>query len=182
MNIQEIIDEADVLVPNGYNEADKIAWLNAINQEFFDVVKIPKYASFTPSLSVTLPSDIRAKNIDYLRVGNKVYRNFLTEDIKPREMYFIFDDETNTLTLSSLSNGTGQIRYFRMPTTTFTTGNLSASPDAPNEYHWIYVVGLCERIAKANGDTVRANNFGSDYQNALRVAAQNYAKTKGEQA
>lgn len=176
MKISEIISEADVLVPNAFTTSEKIPWLNAINQEFFDVVKIPKYATFNPSPSVTLPSDIRAKNIDYLRIGNIRYRNFLTEDVKPKELHFIFDDESSTLTLSSVGDGMGQIRYFRIPTSIFTTSNLNAEPDAPLEYHWIYVVGLCERIAKANGDTVRANNYGQDYQNALRVAAQNYAK------
>lgn len=176
MNLQEIINEADVMVPNGYTPAEKAPWLNAINQEFFDVVKIPKYATFSPAASVTLPNDVRAKNIDYLRVGNVRYRNFLTEDVKPRELHFIFDDSSSRLTLSSVGSGLGQVRYFRIPTTTFTSGNLTVAPDAPNEYHWIYVVGLCERIAKAHGDSVRANDYGNDYQNALRVAAQNYAK------
>ena len=53
---------------------------------------------------------------------------------------------------------------------------MTAVPDAPPEYHWILVIGLCEKLAKATDDTTNPNNYGSDYKTSLTVAAQNYQK------
>ena len=179
LTLQQIIDEADVIVPNGYTDADKISWLNHINQEFFNVVKIPKVHTFTTTTAdeYTLPNDVRAKNIDLLEVGLIKYRNLLKEDVNPTENFFTFDDTTFKLTLSPVPYKTGLkgiVRYQRIATTTFTTSSLNANPDAPAEYHWTYVPALCEQICLATDDGVKAANFAQQYLSAWNAAAQNY--------
>lgn len=179
LTLQNIISEADVLVPNAYSPPDKVSWLNAINQDFFSIVKIPLTASFNAMIGTaeyTLPTDVRAKNIDKVMVGLTKYRSMLEEDVQPAQNYWLFNDTTKKLTLTPApyKNEPGIVRYHMIATTTFTSGSLTAQPDAPPEYHWIYVIGLCSKIAKAQDDIAKANNYMSEFQNALNVAAQNY--------
>ncbi|ULL14357.1 hypothetical protein DVH26_07780 [Paenibacillus sp. H1-7] len=180
LSIQEIINEADLLVANGLSTNDKVPWLNAINQEFFDVVKIPQIAQFTPTIGTktyTLLTTIKEKNIDKVMIGHLKYRSLNYEDVQPKQNWFTYTESNRTLTLStapSKAGDSGIVRYYRSATTTFTTGNLGAVPDAPDEYHWIYVLGLAEYIAKAIEEDAKAANYGGQYRNALQVAAQNY--------
>lgn len=189
LTTKEIIIEADALVPNGYVGAgavswlspEKIAWLNALNQEFFDIVKIPETKTFTSTAGTktyTLTGTIKEKNIDKVIVGNLKYRSFNHEDVQPTDNWFRFDATTNVLTLSSAPSRSalpGMARVYRSSSTNYTTGNVvTASPDAPTEYHWIYVLGLAEYIAKANEEDAKAADYGSQYQSALNTAAKNY--------
>lgn len=181
LTLQQIITEADVLVPNAYSNPDKVAWLNAINQDFFSVVKIPKAVSFSAVITqpnYTLPNDVRSKNIDQVRVGLIQYRSLLNEDVKPGQNYFTFNDSNYQLTLNPAPamSGQGVVRCYQIGTSTFTSSSLNVRPDAPPEYHWIYTVGLCSKIAKAQDDIAKANNYASEFANALNVASQNYAK------
>lgn len=181
LKLLEIILESDTLVPNAYSDADKASWLNAINQVFFSVVKIPKVANVninSGESSITLHDGVRAKNIDLVQVGLTQYRSMMGEDVKPTNNYWIFDDETKQLTIhpAPFKNDVCIVRYHQIATTTFTSSNLNAVPDAPPEYHWIYTIGLCARIAKAQDDLAKANNYETDFRAALNVAAANYVK------
>lgn len=183
MDLQAIINEADVMVPNTYNVPDKISWLNAVNQEFFNVVKIPlvNVQASTTGPEYTLPTGVRAKNIDLVQVGLTQYRSLLDDNVRPGENVWNFDDTTLKITLTPAPYQTGlsiRVRYHRTATTTFTSSVLTTEPDAPIEYHWLYVVGLCSRIAKSMDDLAKANNYENDYRAGLNVAAANYgAKT-----
>lgn len=180
LTIEEIIDEADIRVPNSFNATEKIDWINQINQEFFDVVKIPAIATFSAdgnTSSVTLDSEVRAKNITKVRVNHSIYKSMLYENVNPGHNYFVFSDSTHALTLTPKPpEGTGLVVYNKIGTSNYTTGNyIQDSPDAPAEYHWIYILGLAERIAKAMNDVSLANNYAADFRNNLMLAQQNFA-------
>lgn len=180
--LESIINDAGGLVDNVQSTARKIAWLNAINQEFFDVVKIPKLQLFTPLVGVSiysLPALIRSKNIDYVRVGTAEYDSFQYGQAGGGRNYWVLDDDTNTLTLSPAPYDAaveGVIRYFKISTVLFSESNLGVTPEAPDEYHRLYVLGLAERIAKADDDILKGNNYGAEYRNGLLIAQQNFQK------
>lgn len=180
MNLQEIINEADLLVPNEVSTADKVVWLNAINQDFFNVVKIPKMAWFDSVAGqnvYTLAADVRQKNIDLVMVGMTKYRSIDRDDVNPLENAYTFDDETHTVVLKPApykAEMQGILRYRRIATTAFTASNLSAAPDAPEEYHWTFIPALASYIANTQDDGVKAGNYDSQYKAAWNVAAQNY--------
>jgi hypothetical protein len=183
LTIQEIIAEADVLVPNPYSNTEKIAWLNAINQEFFDVVKIPNtetFSSVTGIKTYTLTGNIKEKSIDKVMIGNLKYRSLNYEDVQPAQNWYTFNNATKLLTLStaaSQSGITGIVRFYQVALTNFATGTVGTDvPDAPAEYHWIYVLGLAEYIAKANKQEENVSKYGDQYRNALATAAKNYPK------
>ncbi|MNW52201.1 hypothetical protein D3C74_297140 [compost metagenome] len=180
MNIQSILAEADLLVPNEVAEADKLLWINAINQDFFNVVKIPKIARFSAVASQSdyaLPDDIRSKNIDLVMVGLFRYQSLELGSIMPAQNAYSFDDASHTLTLFPApysADQQGVLRYRRIGTTTFTTTNLTAPPDAPEEYHWTYIPALAVFLALAQDDGIKAANYEAQYKSAWNAAAQNY--------
>lgn len=179
MNLQQIIDEADVIVPNAYSSADKVAWLNAINQDFFTVVKIPRIIQIETKKGepdYVLPHDVRAKNIDLVFVGIFTYTSILEGEPGSIDNVWSFDDETKTLSLVPVpyEDSIGIVRYHRIASSNFTSDDLTASPDAPEEYHWIYVPALCAQICKAMDDVEKAAMYENDYRAALNTVAQNY--------
>lgn len=183
MDLTTIISEADTRVPNNFDTAQKVAWLNEIHNEFFDVVKIPKVATFNtvaaaPTVVVT-PTDIRGKNIETVFIGKGLYPSFQYDKVDPGRGYHTFDDTTRTITIVPTPTAVqaGVIKYYQINTTTFISTTLTAVPDAPLEYHWIFILGLCERIAKSMDDVIRANNYASDYRANLQIAQQNYRQS-----
>ncbi|MFW5438119.1 hypothetical protein [Paenibacillus apiarius] len=180
MDLQQIVNEADILVPNEVPIADKVMWLNAVNGDFFNVVKIPKVAWFdsVAGLNVyTLAVDIRQKNIDMVMVGIIQYRSIQKDAVSPLQNAYTFDEESNTLVLTPApyqSDQQGILRYRRIGTTTFTSTNLNASPDAPEEYHWTFIPALAAYLANSQDDSVKAANYEDQYKSAWNVAAQNY--------
>lgn len=185
MQISEIIAEADVRMPNSFSSAQKVSWLNEVNQEFFDVVKIPSFASFTIPASgatgtYTVPNDVRAKNIYKMFVGSRIYSSIQYEDVTPGRNYWTLDEVQSAITIvpDGFPNEKGVITYAKIGTTTFVSATLTTVPDAPKEYHWLYILGLCERIAIAMDDIAKSNNFGSEYRTNLSTAQANYINTK----
>lgn len=185
MLLSQIIADADALVPNGYASEVKVPWLNALNQEFFDVVKIPlthSFSSLADQAEYTLPAGVKGKNIDRVQIGTVPYQSMQYDNIMMGRAYWIFDDDTLKLTVHTAPKSIqqGVVRYYKSAATSFSSDNLAVEPDAPSEYHWIYVLGLAEYIAKAeDGEDAKAANYGAQYRNALNVAAQNYRKVVG---
>lgn len=181
MNLNDVINETNIRVPNTIAAADKVTFLNEINQEFFSLVKIPLAYLFNAvagTASYPTVSGVRAKNISLVNVGTAQYSSFQYENLPPGRNYWVFNDATQTITLSPAptSAGQGAIRYFQMPSSTYLSSDLNATPDAPAEYHHIYTLGLCAKVAKAIPDISLGNNYQSEYEAQLEIAIQNYAR------
>lgn len=181
LTIQQIITEADILVPNNVDISDKVIQLTGINRDFFNIVKIPKLFRFTGTkgiATVNCPTDVREKNIDLVNVGLLKYRSLDADNVNPLQNAFSFDDQSNTLTLTPApyANGiAGVLRYHQIGTTTFTTGAVTTqTPDAPEEYQWTYYIALAAYLAETQDDGVRAANFSNQVKAAWNAASQNY--------
>ncbi|KWX79915.1 hypothetical protein [Paenibacillus jilunlii] len=180
MDLQSIINEADLLVPNEVPLADKIVVLNALNQDFFNVVKIPRVLPLTPikdESAYTISTEVRLKNIDLVMVGIIKYHELIPGITNPLQNTYTFDDSTHILTLrpAPYSSGLqGVLRYSRIATTAFTSSVLTAVPDAPEEYHYSYYIGLASFLANAMDDAGKSTMYETQYKAAWNKAAQNY--------
>jgi hypothetical protein len=70
--------------------ANKVSFLNEINQEFFSVGKMPLAFLFTAIAgTATYPtsSGVRSKNIDLVNVGITRDISFQNDDLLPRSKY-----------------------------------------------------------------------------------------------
>lgn len=180
MDIKTIIDEADIRVPNAFSIDQKVDWLNEVNNEFFDIVKIPKVHSMATDGVVkdfTVPTDMREKNIRKVVVGSTFYRSMIYENVTTSFNYYILDEVTNKLALEPKPPVSKLIViYDKIATNPFLATNTAAEPEAPKEYHWLFILGLCVRIAKAMNDAGLANNYENDFKNNLAVAQQNFIR------
>lgn len=185
MNINDIISEANMLVPNDVPVADKVIWLNALNQDFFNVVKIPKIVKFdciAGQEDYVLPADVRQKNIDLVMIGMFPYMSLDRDEVTPAQNAYAFEDTSKTLSLfpAPYGNLKGFLRYRRIATTSFTASVLTAVPDAPEEYHWTFIPALASMLANSQDDMTKASNYESQYKAAWNVAAQNYQAGAGQ--
>lgn len=181
LTLQQIIDQANVLMDNSFDSTKKVDWINQINREFFEVVKIPtlyKFTAIAGTNSYTVPSAIRSKNITIVRTTMQNYDSMQYDAPHFGYNAWVFDDATNTLTLTPapIEAGDAFLTYFPRATVTYTPANLTVSPEAPEEYHSIYAIGLAEKIAKGMDDIGKANNFNQEYQNGLVIAQQNFKR------
>ncbi len=180
LTVQEAINEVDALVPNTFDVPKKVGWLNTLNKEFFEVVQIPAIHQFvTTAGQSTYPvnTKIMSHKVDSVRVGSSFYESMQYEDVQPGHNHWIIDDAIQELSLyppSAITGERGVLKYTKLSATTFTTGSLTAVLEAPKEYHWAYVLGLAERVAKAMNDVTLANNYGNDYRSQLLLAQQNF--------
>ena len=181
MNLQTIIDEADIRVPNAFSVDQKVDWLNEVNYEFFDIVKIPVSTTVTlvaATSAYTVPADLREKNVRKVVQGSNFYRSMVYEDITAAFNYFTIDETLGKITLvpTPTAAGTAIIVYDKIGATPFVSTTLTVQPAAPTEYHWLFVLGLAVRIAKSMNDVALANNYENDYKNNLSIAQQNYMR------
>lgn len=180
MDLQTIISEADIRVPNAFSSDQKVDWLNEVNNEFFDIVKIPKVHNMTTdgvASQFTVPNDMREKNIRKVIVGSIFYRSMIYENVTTSFNYYVLDEATNKLQLEPKPPASKLlVVYDKIAATPFLATNLTVQPEAPAEYHWLYILGLAVRIAKAMNDAGLANNYENDFKNNLAVAQQNFIR------
>jgi hypothetical protein len=178
MDLRTIINEVDIRIPNTYTNTQKVDWLNEVNNEFFDIVKIPiTFAATTNGEPIVVPANVREKNIRKVLVDTEFYRSFNYENTSSAMNHYYLD-ENGSLVLSPPANDSNVlVVYDKIGTFNFTSNDLAKEPEAPAEYHWLYILGLCVRIAKTQNDVTLANNYENDYKNALLIAQQNYART-----
>lgn len=182
LTIQQIITEADILVPNILANSDKVLQLTQFNGDFFNIVKIPKTVRFSATngqSDYTLSSAVKAKNIDLVQIGVLKYLDQLSDAVSPLQNVFTFDDDTNTLTISPApyTNGlSGIVRYHRIGTATFTTSDLTAIPELPEEYQWTLIPALSSWIAYTLDDMSKGAYYEQLYRNAWSAAASSYQK------
>lgn len=180
LTLQQIIDEAYTLVPNEVPVADQVIWLNSVNQDFFNTVKIPRIFKFTTvrdQADYVTSTDVQMRNIDLVHAGMLKYRSLDDDSLQPLQNAWSYDDVTHTITLTPApyNDGlAGVLRYRRIATTTFTSSNLTVTPDAPDEWQWTYIVALASYLANTQDDSQKATMYEAQYKGAWNTAAQGY--------
>lgn len=181
MNLTQIASIARGYVQNDYTDSEYAEWLTAINQHFFEVVKIPRVVMFNALkdiASYALAAGIAVRNIDRVMVGTQKYESLQLTDVPPGQNGWTFDEATNKLTLSPAPkyDAQGYIRYAQKASKIFNSTNMLDTPEAPEEYHHLYAFGLAELIALTLDDTIKASNYGQQYVAQLAVAQANYQR------
>ncbi|OMC79597.1 hypothetical protein BK125_04775 [Paenibacillus odorifer] len=181
MQISEIISEADLLVPNQLTTAEKVMFLNNIEHDFFNVVKIPLILYFSTSKdqsTYVINNIVRAKNIDIVHVGVIKYKELLPNTPNPLQNTYVFDDYSSSIVLNPAPYQEGLkgfLRYFYIAVNTFSALDLNVVPEAPPEYHWTYSLGLASYIANAMDDMNKGSFYEAQYLKVWDTAARQYA-------
>lgn len=180
MLLTEIIDEADLLVPNEIGISDKVLQLNSINQDFFNIVKIPEmdgFVSIKDQEQYTLGIYVRKRNIDLVFCGVIKYHELTPNITNPLQNTYVFSDSTHEISLYPPPYKTGLrgfVRSHTIATANFTQAYIGVSPDAPEEYHWTYIPALASFLANAMDDSGKSATYENQYLAAWQQAATQY--------
>lgn len=178
--VQQVINEADLLVPNVNTIQQKIDQLNNITNEFYNNVKIPEHTFFNVIKNQTnytiTGAKIKEKDIENVQVGFLNYRSNEHADTFNTGNRFTFNDSTNELVITPpyTKNDTGIIRHYRCKNKTYTSDNMNEEIDAPEEFQQTFVNALASWIALTQDDITRASIYEANYRSTWNAASQNY--------
>lgn len=182
MKLEEVLDGVNVRIKNNYTTSQKILWLNEVHCEFYDFVKMPGvHMANVSSGGFTVPENAREKDISTLMVNSDRYESLaFAKDFNTKKNYYLIADGKITLEPPPPNGSKVFMKYHKAPTKSYATNELSIELEQPVEYHWVYILGIAARVAKAQGDVTLANNLDADYKNGLRMAQQNYGMVSSD--
>lgn len=176
--VQQVINEADILVPNVLSVQQKLDQLNNLTNEFYNNVKVPSVISFSMEngTEVVPVYDMRDKDINYVQAGFLVYKNDDHVGTFNTGNRFDYDNETRTLTLKPSYPKAVEcvVRYYKSQSKIYTTSNLDTDIDAPSEFQQSFVPALASWIALTQDDISRASVYEAQYRSVWNAASQNY--------
>ena len=176
--VQEVINEADILVPNVLSNAQKVEQLNNITNEFYNNVKIPNSISFPmPTNSAIVPAnDIKEKDIEVVQIGFLNYRDNNKAGTFNTGNRFTFDDNSKVLTVYPRYPKEEQciIRYYKSKSKIYRTSLINEEIDAPVEFQQSFVSALAAWIALTQDDIAKSSVYESQYRSVWNAASQNY--------
>lgn len=180
MNLQDIINAADVLVPNVIPIEEKVEQLNDIDREFYNNVKVPTnyFFNFEKGLNEyeLAGAKLKSKDIEFVEVGMFIYKNgFNTSSFRTSNL-FDFNDENNILTLHPPPpfRGSARIVYYKNSFSEYSADDLTQQLDIPTEFHQTIIPALASWIAFTQDDITKATVYEAQYRSDWNLAAQNY--------
>lgn len=176
--VQQVINEADILVPNVLSVQQKLDQLNNITNEFYNNIKVPSVIIF-PMISnpIEVPvNDMKDKDINYIQVGYMIYKNDDHVGTFNTGNRFDYNNTSKLLTLRpSYKKGSDcVIRYYKSRSKTYTISTLDTDIDAPSEFQQSFVPALAAWIALTQDDISRSSIYEAQYRSVWNAASQNY--------
>ncbi len=167
--VSDVLEDADQRVASSFNPAMKIRWLNHVVGYLWREIELPKQAiieTVAGEALYPLPSDCVPNKIRIIKVDGYEVPFKYPEEHK-RTPYYIMDWATNSIVFFPVPQVGGrdiEIEYSAQPERVTQYEDILP---IPLDYEEILVVGLCERIAKAQEDPALANAYVSDFADLL---------------
>lgn len=188
MNVLEIIESIDTMVPNSIPLKEKVKWLNQIqNQLYRDYpfedailrVLLIVGQSFYP-----LPANFTEQQAQSFIVNNReipyisFYDGFFVAE---QERFWTVIEGQLFVNPVPPSPDIGYLYYKKSPLQ-LTENNLETIPDLPLDFHELYVLGGCARAAKASAATLPlVDMYQSDFLRLAEKADLSLAKVRQKQ-
>lgn len=179
--IQQIVDDADKLVPNVVPVQDKVAQINNIERDFYANVKVPDvhYFNFTKGQSTynLTGTDLKSKDIEVIQTSVLNYRQDKNTGTFNTNNKFTFNDNTKELKLSPAPtfSGEGRVMYYKNSTSNYTMSDLNTVINIPEEFQQTIIYALCAWVALTQDDISKATVHETKYRSDWNAASQNYA-------
>jgi hypothetical protein len=182
--VNQLLTDIDRRFPNTFSQADKIDWLNEVQDEVF------REAAIHEILEIDTISDvpfyelrdedeiIEFEMVKVLTVDNKEYEPAdITQDSRSNIFYKILDYNNSEAPMfgiyptPTVDGKKIRIFYERRPTP-LSVSNLNAIPDLKEDYQVILKYGVWIIIAEAMDDIVKANNYTLRYNAEMKKIKQ----------
>lgn len=183
MTLRQIVDEADINVPNVFTDAQKVQWLDQLQRQLYREFTLPEQVeqleTVTGVFFYSLPSYIipnRIKSVvltdadgdnpqkyDYA-MGHETVRDYI---------YIVLETATETkIGIHPRPTESGRLIFitFEDGPNTLSASDMTTVPRFFPDYHGLLVDGLSRTIAQKMNDVARANNYDANFQEALEKA------------
>lgn len=173
MTLQEILDDADLRCPNSLTTAQKVNWVQQLQNRLYRKYNVPdvveKFSTAPNVYFYPLPSDCDDSQIRLITVDGVEYDHRELQDDEDGDPYWTVVQ--GQLFLSSVDATLAKsVMIYYAPkfevvsaTDTATTIGLTEEPTFPKDYHELLVIGLAVKVAKSQKDVALANNYQNDF-------------------
>lgn len=175
MLLLEILDDIDRRCPNVFEQADKIAWLNTVQENIYRDVSIRNILNVITIIG-TANYDISTYGVNFgliksVFVDDIEYKYKEAADQKTNNIYFKVQDDNAIQKIGIYPTptvaGMLKICYDKVPTT-LTVDDLDTVPDIRKDMQEILKYGVMVIIAEAREEIEKSNNFTIKYNALLK--------------
>lgn len=166
MLLNEILLDANLLVPNSINDALKVGWLNQIQRQLYRDFSFPDTShAFLAETDVSLyaiPDNCSRERITSVIVGDDTY-DYVTvdEDVTGRSWTMI---ENNLWIHPTPIAPMQAFLNYRPRPDDMRVEMQDVEPQFPADFHEILVFGIATRIARASQDSNKAAEMDMQFQ------------------
>lgn len=179
MKLSEIVEDADLLVPNAFTREQKIRMANQAQRQLFrDYPLNSTVFTFSVKAGVdtySIPANCLQENIADVLVNGQNYP-FTTPGSS--KGYQIVNDKL-ILAPSPYQDMTGKI-YYKAALPDLTVNEWNDTPDFPEDYHELLVLGIANRIAERTQDYKQAAELDGRFRRLAIEALTKMTKPKAK--
>lgn len=184
MNVQEMLDQVNMMVPNSLPDSLKISWFNQVQNQLFRDHQVPAAASLLvtePGKKIyPLPDDCPEDRITQVVLQNRTY------PYVPQAADAEFGpDAFCTIVIGQLlihpvpEQAVNALVYYKPRPVQLSIDELDAVPTFPADYHELLVLGCASRVAKTDPNMLSlASVFDADFLRLADKADRDLTKVK----
>lgn len=200
--VTELLTTINLEYRNTYTDAQKVSWMNTVQDQIFQRVRHEAepftFTTISGESYYALPSDCDKKGIKQVAIETKAssgdYDTLRYVSVESDE-YFSENDEfysvegTSNLFLNPVPTATDAGKkvyiYYNKRPAELSSASLSVTPDLEENFHELLILGVIERIARAQREHEDKQEYERDfnallreYINQYKLQAPEYVKTK----
>jgi hypothetical protein len=179
MNLEQILEDLDLLVPNSLSDEKKVSIVNQLQKQIYREFKFPKrYEEQTVSGQVLypLPVDCKPDQIHKV-VVNDTLLEFDRDNFD--KLKYLWQIEDNQLKLSDEPKKPTTLEiYYNSSPNELTVDDMLVEPDFPSDHHQVLVYGCAVQTAKREQQYDIANILQQDFALAFNMAKEQLRKPR----
>lgn len=180
MLLKDILEEADLYVPNALSQEQKIRFINETQRKLYRDFPLAEAAHTFQTVPGTFyyafPWNVTDEQVTAVFIGDKEYHYQTLEDTRKSNVYTLLEGQlfvqpTPTDVLS------GYVQYKKRPTDLTINDLANEVPSFP-DYHELLVLGCAQKLAIVEKDFKAAGEFEVRYQNLVMDAIRKTKRIK----
>jgi len=181
MLLQDILEEADLYVPNALSQTQKIRYINEVQRKLYRSfpLELNTYFFYTipGTASYVLPSNCSEENIKSVFVDGKEYYYRTQEDRVSSGHVYVLGGGEIILGITPTSETEGYVNYDATPID-LTVDDLASEPPFLSDYHELLVLGLAEKLAMVSKDFQTAQQYAARFTQLEKNAVDSIKRVK----
>lgn len=184
MNVQELLDTVNTMVPNSLPDSLKVAWFNQVQNQLFrdhQVSTAAKIFQTEPGQKIyPLPADCPEDRITQVVIRHSTYPYIPQGTDSEIESEAFCTIVVGQLLIHPVpEQSVNAILYYKPRPAQLSIDNLDAVPTFPSDYHELLVLGCVSRIAKSDPALVSLGSvFDADFMRLADKADRDLTKVK----